>query len=156
EDLGDLLSRQRRLPPAEVVTYLSQAALALDKTHAANIVHRDIKPSNLIVTRRDDGSPCVKILDFGIAKVVANDQQKTRALGTPLFMAPEQIRGTGAIGPRADLYSLAQVAYTLLTGEPYWHEDAQVDDSLYSLLMKVVNGASEPPAARALRRSGVH
>jgi serine/threonine protein kinase len=155
EELGDMLERQKRLPPAEVVTYLSQASLALDKTHAANIVHRDIKPGNLIITRRDDGSPCVKILDFGIAKVVANDQHKTRALGTPLYMAPEQIRGEAAIGPRADLYSLAQMAYTLLTGEPYWSEEAKAEDSLYALLMKVVIGAMEPPTARALRRSGV-
>jgi serine/threonine-protein kinase len=153
EDLGDVLARRRNLPPAEVVTYLSQASLALDKTHAANVVHRDLKPDNLIVTRRDDGSPCVKILDFGIAKVVTQDQHKTRPIGTPLYMAPEQIQGEAS--PRTDLYALAQVAYTLLTGEPYWLEDAKADASLYALLMKLVRGAEEPPTARALRRTGV-
>jgi serine/threonine-protein kinase len=155
EELGELLAKQGALPSADVVTYLAQASLALDKTHAAGIVHRDVKPDNLLVTKRDDGSPCVKILDFGIAKVVAQNQQKTRALGTPLYMAPEQIKGEGAIGPRADLYSLGQVAYTLLTGEPYWAEEAAADPSLYGLLTKVMAGAVDPPAARALRRRGV-
>ncbi len=68
EQLGTMLSRRTRLPPEEVVTYLFQAALALDKTHAAGIVHRDLKPENLFITERDDGSPCLKILDFGIAR----------------------------------------------------------------------------------------
>ena len=155
EALGDLLARQGALPPAEALTYLGQTALALDKTHDAGIVHRDVKPDNLLVTRRDDGSPCVKILDFGIAKVIVRDQQKTRALGTPLYMSPEQIKGEGTIGPRADLYSLGQVAYVLLTGEPYWAEEAAADPSLYGLLTKVMAGAVEPPGARALRRRGV-
>src|SRR6185369_2187750 len=109
----------------------------LDKTHAAGIVHRDLKPGNLFVTSRDDGSPCVKIVDFGVAKVVAQNQaQKTKALGTPLYMAPEQIRGDAAISGRADLYSLGHVAYTLLTGEAYWKEDSKGD--LGPLLMKIM------------------
>src|SRR5262249_34688988 len=153
EDLRAVMTRGELMPDV-LLLYFSQVAMALDKTHAAGIVHRDLKPDNLVVTRRDDGSPCIKILDFGIAKVVAQNQQKTRALGTPLYMAPEQIKGEGTIGPRADLYSLAQVSYTLLAGEPYWAEDAAADDSLYSLLMKVIAGATEPAAARAQRRTG--
>src|SRR4029077_21112745 len=95
EDLGATLKQRGPIPPAEAVTFLSQVALALDKTHAAGIVHRDLKPENLFVTRRDDGPPCVKILDFGIAKVIAQSQatqHTTEAIGTPLYMAPEQIR----------------------------------------------------------------
>ena len=156
EELGDVQKRRGPLPPAEVVDYLSQTSLALDKTHAAGIVHRDLKPENLFVTRRDDGSPCVKILDFGIAKVVKESQAtKTNALGTPLYMAPEQVRALGDIGPRADLYALAHVAYALLTGEAYLKEDAEADDALFAMMMKIVAGAKDPPTARALRRKGV-
>ena len=156
EELGDKVARTGPLPAGEVMTYLSQAARALDKTHAAGVVHRDLKPGNLFITTRDDGSPCVKILDFGIAKVVAqNEAQKTKSLGTPLYMAPEQIRGDGAIEARADLYALAHVAYALLVAEPYWDEESKSDASLYPMLMKILTGAAEPPCARALRRRRV-
>jgi serine/threonine protein kinase len=158
EELGTMLERRRALPADEVVTYISQTALALDKTHAAGIVHRDLKPGNLFVTARDDGSPCVKILDFGIAKVVTRgaDGQGTKTLGTPLYMAPEQIHGAASsIGPRTDLYALAHVVYALLAGEPYWKEESQADESLYLMLTKILEGGREPPCARALRRGGV-
>jgi serine/threonine-protein kinase len=95
EELGDRLKRLGRLPPGEVVTYLQQTAWALDRTHAASIVHRDLKPENLFLTQREDGSPRIKILDFGVAKVVAEGATgagATRSLGTPLYMAPEQFR----------------------------------------------------------------
>src|SRR4051812_166825 len=62
EDLGELLARRGRLEPGEVVDLLGQAARALDKTHAAGVVHRDLKPGNVFVSRRDDGSPWVKLL----------------------------------------------------------------------------------------------
>lgn len=156
EDLQSILTRRGPLPPAEVLDYLAQTARVLDKTHAANIVHRDLKPDNLFVTTRDDGSPCIKILDFGIAKVIAQaNAKKTRALGTPLYMAPEQVRGDPQIGLRADVLSLAHVGYTLLTGSAYWAEEAQADPSLVGLLMKIMGGVQEPPTARALRRHGL-
>jgi serine/threonine protein kinase len=156
EDLGSLVRRLGPLPHDEVVTYLAQAATALDKTHAAGIVHRDLKPDNLFVTRRDDGSPCVKILDFGIAKVIARSQAEgTQALGTPLYMAPEQIRGKGDIGPGADVYALGQIAYTLLVGEGYWEEDKRSAESLFALLLVIVGGMPETALARAERRRGV-
>ncbi len=118
EELGRLLKRRGRLPAEEVVQYLFQAAMALERTHAAGIVHRDLKPENLFITRRDDGSPCLKILDFGIAKVLARSlgAPTTRSIGTPLYMAPEQLEGRRAVGPRADLYALAHIAFALLAG----------------------------------------
>src|SRR5262249_36188212 len=94
EDLRTVVVSRGDLPPDEVVTYLTQASRALDKTPAAGIVHRDLKPDNLFVTRRDDGSPCVKILDFGVAKVLAQRSETNptaHAVGTPLYMAPEQL-----------------------------------------------------------------
>lgn len=157
EDLGAVLEKRGALPPDEVVVLLSQLARALDKTHAAGIVHRDLKPENLFLTRRDDGSPCVKVLDFGIAKLVAGPKgnKATRALGTPFYMSPEQVGGDGAIGPRADLYSLGHIAYTLLTGEPYWFEDSTSAPSPYAFVMHIVGGPREPAGDRALRRGGV-
>ena len=116
EDLEKRLARLGRLPPAEVVTYLHQVALALDRTHAASIVHRDLKPENLFLTRRDDGSPRLKILDFGVAKIVADgtaSSNTTKSVGSPLYMAPELIAGD-AIGPGVDRYSLAHIAFTML------------------------------------------
>jgi tRNA A-37 threonylcarbamoyl transferase component Bud32 len=154
EDLGRALAERGALPPAEVVACLAQVALALDKMHAAGIVHRDLKPENLFMTRRDDGSPCVKVLDFGIAKVVAKSPSvdpSTQIVGTPLYMAPEQIQGARDIGPRADLYALAHLAYALLTGKPYWAEEQAAIRSGFTLLTTIVAGPVEAPVARAAR-----
>src|SRR5262249_22391182 len=153
EELGSMSTRRGPLPPAEVVLYLSQAALALDKTHAAGIVHRDLKPENLFVTARDDGTPCVKILDFGVAKVrvPADVAQRTALVGTPLYMSPEQVRGEGAVGPGADIHALGHLAYTLLVGAPYWLTEAQTSVSLFVLFNRMLAGPPETPVARAAR-----
>lgn len=155
EELGTMLKRRGPLPPSEAVTYLFHVALALDKTHAGGIVHRDLKPENIFVAERDDGSPCVKILDFGIAKIVslaAVAEGSTALIGTPVYMSPEQIRGESTIGARTDGYALAQIAYTLLVGEPYWRREQKRADSVLSLVMRILDGSSEPPSARALER----
>ncbi len=142
------------LQPAEVVQLLWQAAIALDKTHAAGIVHRDLKPENLFITHRDDGSPCLKILDFGIAKIVAESAKSaktTQMVGTPLYMAPEQAAGQGTIGPRADIYSIGHIAYTMLVREPYWTREFDDSSNLLRFIVHVATGATEPPSARAAR-----
>jgi serine/threonine protein kinase len=156
EDLACLLKRRGALPAPEVVLLLSQAAFALDRTHAAGIVHRDLKPENLFVTTRDDGTPRLKILDFGIAKVLAEGgelTQHTATIGTPLYMPREQIRGEGAIGPQADVYALGHIAFALLTGAAYWADERKATPALYAFLWRVLEGASEPATARALRRA---
>ncbi|MDC0681953.1 diguanylate cyclase [Sorangium sp. wiwo2] len=154
EELASLSARRGPLPPAEVVLYLGQVARALDKMHAAAIIHRDLKPANLFLTRRDDGSPCVKVLDFGLAKVVAHRSvaDRTAMVGTPLYMAPEQIRGDVAVGPKTDIHALAHVAFALLVGSPYWLTEANVLPSVYALLQRMVAGLPEPPSVRAARR----
>ncbi|HVK70352.1 MAG TPA: protein kinase [Polyangium sp.] len=154
EELGSMIVRRGALPPAEVVLYLGQAALALDKTHAANVVHRDLKPENLFVTTRDDGSPCLKILDYGVAKVMVETtfQRRTAIVGTPLYMAPEQVQGDGAIGARADVYALGHLAYTLLSGEAYWMSEARSSLSLFVLFKRIMAGPPEPATTRAARR----
>jgi hypothetical protein len=151
ENLANALKRKGAFSGPEVVVLLQQASLALDRTHSRGIVHRDLKPENLFLTRRDDGTPRLKILDFGIAKVVAQSQNlnTTRSFGTPLYMSPEQIRGDGAIDGRADLYSLGQLAYTLLVGHAYWEREAAESSGLYAIILKVVDGTKEPASTRA-------
>ena len=93
EDLASIVEAHGPFTSQETVVLLSQAAHALDRTHAAGIVHLDLKPENLFLTTRDDGSPRLKILDFGIAKVVEQSEQAkgaavaTRSLGTPSLIA---------------------------------------------------------------------
>lgn len=156
EELGSLLKKRGHFPIEETLLYLTQVALALDKAHAASIVHRDLKPGNLFLTKRDDGSPCVKILDFGIAKLMSEGQtHATQTVGTPMYMAPEQIIGKSAlIGAPTDVLSLAHITYTMLTGESYWHEEAK-KVGVYALIQNVVAGPEEFPTKRALRRRGM-
>ena len=152
---AELLRCGGRLRPADVAIYLHQASVGLDLAHADGIVHRDLKPENLFLVRRDDGSPCVKVLDFGVAKYIAESlgsAKTTQAIGTPIYMSPEQIRGDGTIGYAADVYSLAHVAYDLLVGEPYWENERRKSSSLYGMLMMMAKGPSEPPSARSIAR----
>jgi len=151
EELGDILERAGAVPPHLVVTYLRQVASALDKTHAAGIVHRDLKPENLFLTHREDGTPRIKILDFGISKVVSEantGSHTTRALGTPLYMAPEQVLGR-PVGPATDLYSLGLIAYTLLVGVPYWQSDTDKFDNAIAFALHTTRGTTESAEKRA-------
>ena len=110
--------------PAEVVEWLRQVARGLSRAHALGIVHRDLKPENLFLTQRDDGAPLVKILDFGVAKVVAEGATQTQSgqlVGTPMYMAPEQAASNGApISPKTDGFALGLIAFKLLVGTHYW------------------------------------
>ena len=121
QSLRTLVERRGRFPPAEALALLRPVCEALEAAHAAGVVHRDIKASNVIVTREGD-SPSVKLLDFGIAKLVRPEPgdpgltQAGQRLGTPHAMAPEQIKG-GAIDPRTDVYALGVLLYLLLTHE---------------------------------------
>lgn len=154
-DLFSELAARGRLPPAEALVYLRQTALGLEKAHAEGVIHRDLKPENLFLTRREDGSPNIKIVDFGIAKIVAESMsaaETTRALGTPLYMAPEQVRGDKTIHTRADLYALAHVAFTLLVGAAYWAAEQARLDNVYPLLLAITGGAKLPASARANER----
>lgn len=152
-DLSAILKQLGRLEPTDALLILRQAALGLDKTHAAGIIHRDLKPENLFVSERDDGSLRIKILDFGIAKVVADvtHPAKTKVMGTPLYMAPEQLTGDGRVAAAADRYALAMMAFTLLVGRAYWKEEADEAESIFSFLLQVMDGHPEPATERAER-----
>ncbi len=152
EELGKRLKRVGRFGFEETVGYLWQTALALDKTHRAHIVHRDLKPENLFLCEQDDGPPRVKVLDFGIAKLVAEggtQANATRSIGTPLYMASEQFKSGSKVSPATDIYSLGMMAYTMLVGAPYWGEEQNADGNVFAFVATVMNGPSEPPTARA-------
>ena len=152
EELGKRLERLQRLSPSEVVTYFSQVAMALDRTHQASIVHRDLKPQNLFVTEREDGTPRIKILDFGVAKVISEGATAalgTQVLGTPLYMAPEQFLVQQKLTSAADIYALGMMAYTLLVGEPYWNAEARQSGDVIAFAMIAMKGPVESPVQRA-------
>ncbi len=123
------------IPPANVATWLGQAAAALELAHGLGIVHRDLKPANLFLHEVGDAR-ILKVLDFGLVKDASDAARPDGVVGTPLYMAPEQVRGQASrIGPASDIWAVAMVAITLLTGETYWTGDgaleviAQIDGS---------------------------
>lgn len=162
KDLQQLVESQGVLEPALVVEYLRQIALGLDKAHrwqdsdgrAAPIVHRDLKPSNLFLTFREDGNPHLKILDFGLAKVLAQSATLSgEPRGTPLYMAPEQLAGA-PLSPATDVWALALVAFFLLTGMTYWRMSQGSDVALEAVLKEVGEGPTDPPSSR-LKEFGI-
>lgn len=117
EDLYAVL-KKRLLTVPEAVDYVMQACEALAEAHAAGIVHRDLKPSNLFLTHRPDGKAWIKVLDFGISKHATGMQlTKTRSLmGSPLYMAPEQMASSKKVDPRSDVWSIGVILYELVSG----------------------------------------
>jgi serine/threonine-protein kinase len=119
KDLRALADERGPLPIEEAVGYVLQASEALAEAHALGIVHRDVKPANLFLTTGADGAPCVKLVDFGVAKQSDASLALTRtaqAIGSPLYMSPEQMNGARDLDGRADLWSLGVTLYELLTG----------------------------------------
>jgi serine/threonine protein kinase len=122
-DLGSLLRARGQFPVAEAVDYVLQACAGVAEAHARGFVHRDLKPSNLFVARRADGSPLVKVLDFGISKSSDDadaDVSLTgpaESLGTPLYMSPEQVRVARNVDHRTDVWALGVILFRLLTGK---------------------------------------
>ena len=158
EDLGAKLDRDGRLPHAQALGYLRQLALALDRTHKKSIVHRDLKPENLFLCQRDDGERQLKVLDFGIAKIVAEGggptANATRSVGTPLYMAPEQFKPDGRITPQTDIYALGLIAYTLVVGTPYWEDEKNKTPNVFGFAALASSGPVEAASVRA-ERAGV-
>lgn len=119
EALAATLTREVALHPVVAADIIGQAADALQAAHDLGILHRDFKPDNLMLTKRTDGTFVVKLVDFGIARMMEQgSQQVTRtgfAVGTPEFMSPEQLSGD-VLDSRSDQYSLALVAFIALTG----------------------------------------
>ena len=144
--LGDLIAREGRLPVDKAISYISQTADALSVAHKQGVIHRDIKPDNILFTT--DGVP--KLTDLGVAKFFddAVDAKLTmdgHLLGTPAYMAPEQMMDSHHIDARADIYSLGVVLYEMLTGNR-----PNEGSTVMGLLAKAIKG--EPlPDVRTLR-----
>jgi serine/threonine protein kinase len=116
ESLGQRLEREGRLPEAEAIRIIAQAAQGLQKAHKSGLIHRDVKPDNILLTT--DGQ--VKLADLGLVKELDADLNLTRTgrgLGTPHFMAPEQFRDAKNADIRCDIYSLGATLYMMVTGE---------------------------------------
>jgi serine/threonine-protein kinase len=151
-DLERLVASKGALPAVVVVDYLAQVARAIDRAHQLGIIHRDLKPQNLFLHEREDGSHIVKVLDFGISKILdpanvnssAASMTQTGALvGTPMFMSPEQASGEAAVGPAADVWAIALVAVYLLTGQFYWQSH-----TLSQLFLDIVSRPMPRPSVR--------
>jgi len=138
--LSAILEEVGRLPPRRAVHIAAQVAEVLHEAHAHGILHRDIKPDNIMVDDSEEQDQ-VKVMDFGIAKMMAGDSRDTdltrgNAIGTPLYMSPEQAAGEPIDG-RSDLYSLGVVLYQCVAGQPPFSAE-----SVHALLMKHL---TQPP-----------
>ena len=120
EELRMLLKREKVLPPERVIRILSQVALGVQAAHERKVVHRDLKPDNVFLCHTRDGDD-VKILDFGSVRDNSEGAKKLTVMGTtigsPFYMAPEQAQGLPSLDHRADVWSLAAIAYECLTGK---------------------------------------
>mgnify|MGYP001062724726 FL=1 len=128
-DLARYLESRGPLPVPEAVEYMLQACEALAEAHALGIVHRDLKPANLFRIERVDGTPSIKLLDFGISKVIAHQvalTQTSSMLGSPLYMAPEQMTSSKHVDARADVWALGIILFELVTGEPPFQGDHRI------------------------------
>jgi predicted Ser/Thr protein kinase len=124
QSLEDLLKQKRLLPPADTVEILAQVAAALDYAHSRRVVHRDVKPANIML----DAGRRVMVTDFGIAKALSDGTLTASGaiMGTALYMSPEQGAGK-PVGGRSDQYSVAVMAYRMLTGQVPFDGDSVVD-----------------------------
>jgi eukaryotic-like serine/threonine-protein kinase len=149
-DLAALIAKLGPPPIEQAIEYVIQACEGLAEAHRAGFVHRDVKPSNLFLTQRPNGTACIKVLDFGISKAVAMAGEiplatSTHAIfGSPLYMAPEQMRAARDVDGRADVWSIGASLYELLTGVvPF------AAQTLLDLAYRIAN--EDPPPLRARR-----
>jgi len=151
-DLADMLARDGTpgLPVERAIHFVVQILRGLQAAHAAGIIHRDMKPSNCFVVKHDGEGDFIRILDFGISKVVqpgsASLTQTNSALGTPLYMSPEQARSPRDVDGRSDIYSVGVILYELLTGHtPFFSESGEFTEILFKLF------TADPPPVKSTR-----
>jgi serine/threonine-protein kinase len=141
-DLNQILRHHGPQQPAIVVDLMMQACEGIAEAHALGIIHRDVKPSNFFITQRPDGSMLLKILDFGISKTPIGYDELTgtqTVIGTPSYMAPEQMKSGRAADPRSDIWSMGVVMYQLISGRPPFSGESYAE-----LVLKVGLEAPQP------------
>ncbi len=146
ENLEQLVAREGVLSSPRALRLVTQAAQALAEAHGHGIVHRDVKPANLLVQRAGSGGEYVKLIDFGIARVVSSTSGVTRTgtvVGTPGYIAPEVVTGAPA-DARADVYALGAVLYFLLAGRKPFEAD-----NVQALVLQHVHAEIAPPSTYA-------
>jgi serine/threonine protein kinase len=153
EDLEARLKREQWISEQEAVALGIQIGRGLAKAHTAGIVHRDLKPANIFLTKNEDGSNLVKLLDFGISKFDPDQAPQSRmeptltahgtTLGTPEYMSPEQIEGWPDVDARADVWAMAAVMYEMLAGEA-----AVKVGGNHIMVMKYILDQDIPPLAQ--------
>ena len=126
-NLHDVLLSDGPRTVAQTAKYVLETCEALAEAHRAGIVHRDLKPANLYLTRDMYGEPCIKVLDFGISKILDSSDTNSFGLtdshslvGSPVYMSPEQMRSARDVDHRTDIWSLGTVLFELLTARPVW------------------------------------
>jgi serine/threonine protein kinase len=146
EDLADRLKRMGRMPIIGALRIIGEVAQALDVAHGAGVVHRDLKPANIFLSKRAGREDFVKVLDFGVSKIIdaATLTHEKAMVGTPLYMSPEQAVGTQELSPASDVFSLGSIAYELLTGRR-----AFAASSIPSILYQIVHGPTPTLSGRA-------
>ncbi|MBX3189430.1 MAG: serine/threonine protein kinase [Labilithrix sp.] len=156
EDLQSRIERESRVDLTTGVMIAHQVARGLDKAHASGVIHRDLKPANVFLTSRDNGGLLVKLLDFGVSKLLgdaggARITGSGAPIGTPLYMSPEQAEGKDDTDGRADIWSLGAVLYEALSGTPPFADRGSYHGTIVGILTsrpKLLHDAAPwvPPA----------
>lgn len=157
ENLYDYSIRSGPITPTRLLAIFGQLCHALQHAHDAGVVHRDLKPENIFLarSRRSDAEFTVKVLDFGIAKFVSGAMSTaTQAIGTPLWMAPEQTDPSATITPATDIWPLGLIAFFLLSGREYWRVANSENPALQHVLAEVLTHPIEAASARSTTLEG--
>lgn len=149
--LQEELNASGRLAADRMISYMEQICQGLGAAHALGMVHRDLKPANINIEITSSGSPLLKVLDFGLSKIVLGDQQHEEAnltrtgqvFGTPRYMSPEQCKGS-ELDARTDIYSLGLIAFEALIGQPVFSGKTAVE-------LLIAHSTMPPPDLKSIR-----